>query len=154
MTWTEGGYIVAGSSGASICRIISVKSGLSAISHLRRTNRGRAPIRMKSEASSAYTARKADFCWEEWDDRYVLFHRASQKTHYLNETSAVVLQCVAESPYEADTLANTLAEESGEPLSEGLRRSISKLLQRLETQGLVVRITNPGPEPLTKVSKA
>ena len=65
-------------------------------------------------------ARKADFCWEEWDDRYVLFHRASQKTHYLNQTSAVVLQCLSESPYTAETLADMLAQESGEPLSEEL----------------------------------
>lgn len=102
---------------------------------------------MTSEPFFAYTAQKADFCWEEWDDRYVLFHRASQKTHYLNETSAIVLQCLAESPYTADTLADALAEETGEPLSDGLRGNIANLLQRLEIQGLVVRITDPGRSP-------
>ena len=102
------------------------------------------PIPMTVEAASAYTARKADFCWEEWDDRYVLFHRASQKTHYLNQTSAIVLQCLAESPYTPDTLADTLSAESGEPLSNEFRKSIAKLLQHLETQGLAVRINDPG----------
>ena len=100
---------------------------------------------MKGETTSAYTAQKADFCWEEWDDRYVLFHRASQKTHYLNQTSAIVLQCLMESPYAAEMLADTLSAESGEPLSEEFRKSIAELLQHLETQGLAVRITDHGP---------
>jgi len=102
---------------------------------------------MTGEATSAYTAAPtSDLCWEEWDDRYVLFHRASQKTHYLNQTSAIVLQCLAESPYTADALADALAEETGEPLSDSLRGDIAKLLQRLEIQGLVVRITDPGTD--------
>ncbi len=68
---------------------------------------------MTGEAPSVYSARKAEFCWEEWDDRYVLFHRASQKTHYLNQTSAIVLQCLVESPYSAETLADTLSAGIG-----------------------------------------
>ena len=98
---------------------------------------------------SAYTAQESDFCWEEWDDRYVLYHRASQKTHYLNQTSASILHCLTESPYTADPLADTLAEESGEPLSDGFRSSIAEMLQHLEKQGLAmrVRITDPEPGP-------
>jgi PqqD family protein of HPr-rel-A system len=102
---------------------------------------------MIGEATSAYTARESDFCWEEWDDRYVLFHLASQKTHYLNQTSAIVLQCLTESPYAAETLADTLSAESGEPLSEEFRKGIAELLQHLETQGLAVRIVDARPGP-------
>ena len=94
---------------------------------------------MKSETSPIYAARENEFSWEEWDDRFVLFHRLSQKTHYLNATSAIVLQCLVESPYTAETLADTLARESGEPLSDELRSSIAGLLRRFETQGLAVR---------------
>lgn len=103
------------------------------------------PIPMTGEAPSVYSARKADFCWEEWDDRYVVFHRASQKTHYLNQTSSIVLQSLMEKPYAAKTLADTLSAESGETLSEEFRNSIAELLQHLETQGLAVRITDPEP---------
>jgi PqqD family protein of HPr-rel-A system len=99
---------------------------------------------MHDGTAAIYTARQDAFFWEAWDDRYVLYHRASQKTHYLNQTSAIVIQFLAESPYTADKLADALAEESGEPLSEGLRGNIAELLQRLETQGLVARITDPG----------
>lgn len=100
-------------------------------------------------AASAYTARQGDFCLEEWDDRYVLYHRASQKTHYLNQTSAIVLQCLMELPYTAETLADTLAAESGEPFSDGLRSNIAELLQHLEKQGLAMRVqvSDPGPSP-------
>ncbi len=102
---------------------------------------------MTDGTASAYIARRSDFCWEEWDDRYVLFYVPSQKTHYLNQTSAIALQRLAESPYTAKTLADALSEESGEPLDEGLRGSIAQLLQHLETQGLVVRITDLEPGP-------
>jgi PqqD family protein of HPr-rel-A system len=77
----------------------------------------------------------------------VLLHRSSQKTHYLNETSAIVLQYLIESPYTAETLARTLAEESGEPMSDELRSDIAGLLQRLENQGLVVRVQTADPDP-------
>jgi PqqD family protein of HPr-rel-A system len=95
---------------------------------------------MQSETSPIYAARENEFSWEEWDQRFVLFHRASQKTHYLNQTSAIVLQCLVESPHTADALADTLAQESGEPLSDELRSNIAGLLQRLETQGLAMRV--------------
>jgi PqqD family protein of HPr-rel-A system len=104
---------------------------------------------MKDHETPAYTARTGDFCWEEWEERYVLFHRSSQKTHYLNQTSALVLQHLIESPHSVETLADSLAEESGEPTSDELRSNISRLLRRLETQGLAMRaqITDPEPGP-------
>jgi PqqD family protein of HPr-rel-A system len=95
---------------------------------------------MCSDRSPVYVANQSDLVWEEWDDRYALFHRPSQKTHYLNATSAIALQCLAETALSPEGLADTLALEAGKPVSEELRVSLRKLLQRLETQGLVWRV--------------
>lgn len=100
---------------------------------------------MHGDTAPIYTARQDDFSWEAWDDRYVLYHRVSQKTHYLNATSAIVLQYLVELPYSAEDLAQTLSEESGDPLSDELRGSIAELLRHLEIKGLAAQIADPEP---------
>lgn len=102
---------------------------------------------MHGETSPFYTARKDDFSLEDWDDRYVLYHRVSQKTHYLNETSAIILQYLVESPCSAERLAAILSEESGTPLSDELCINIAGLLRHLEIKGLAAQIADPGLGP-------
>lgn len=95
---------------------------------------------MCNDRSPVYAALQNSLVWQEWDDRYALFHRPSQKTHYLNATSAIALQCLAETALSPEGLADKLALEAGEPMSEELRGSLRGLLQRFETLGLVWRV--------------
>lgn len=82
--------------------------------------------------------------WAAWDSSFVLFHRPSGKTHFLNEASALLLQQVLVQPLDVHATAARLAPLCGAPADQAAAPAYLKhvfgLLVRLEELGLVRRI--------------
>jgi len=81
-----------------------------------------------------------DRYWAEFDSEYVLFHRPSGRTHFLNHSAFLLLEEVLSEPLHAPTVAERLAQAHGEPNSEGFSGQVEALLVRLEELGLVERL--------------
>ena len=90
--------------------------------------------------------------WAEWGDRFVLFHRPSGQTHFLNEASARLLQQVlVQGPLDVHDASVGLvlalglaAEQARDP---GYLRQVFGLLVRLEELGLARRSMAEAPSP-------
>ena len=81
----------------------------------------------------------ADCVWANYDNDYVIFHRPSGKTHFLNSAGYRLLTEILERPAVtasiAASLAGTSAEETG-PLNVD---EVHEMLVRFEYLGLVDR---------------
>jgi len=80
-----------------------------------------------------------DRCWVEFDSEYVLFHRPSGRTHFLNHAAFLLLEEILSDPGNAADAANRLAQAHGEMGNEGFPGQVQALLLRLEELGLVER---------------
>ena len=80
-----------------------------------------------------------DRCWVEFDSEYVLFHRPSGRTHFLNHAAFLLLEDILADPRDAAAAADQLAQAHGETIKEGSPAQVWALLQRLEELGLVER---------------
>lgn len=85
-----------------------------------------------------------DLLWADFGDQFVVFHRPSGQTHFLNESAAVLLIDVLASPTTLEEAARALLGElddrptPGEPSRE-LRERVLRMLVRFEELGLVQR---------------
>ena len=86
-----------------------------------------------------------DLVWADFNDQFVVFHRPSGQTHFLNESAAVLLIDVLASPTTLDEAARALlgdpdqASAPDDPPRE-LRERVLRMLVRFEELGLVQRI--------------
>lgn len=85
-----------------------------------------------------------DLVWADFDDHFVVFHRPSGQTHFLNESAAVLLIDVLALPTTLEEAATALSSDldesarPGEPSRE-LRERVLRMLVRFEELGLVQR---------------
>lgn len=88
------------------------------------------------------SAAAADCVWADWDGDYVLFHRPSGRTHFVNAATAVLLQHVLAEPKNVEDASLELAASwpDGYSHSPALRRHVEELLVRLEELALVTRV--------------
>jgi PqqD family protein of HPr-rel-A system len=77
----------------------------------------------------------------QWGDDVVLFHAGSGLTHLINVATAVLLIEVLESPRTLYAAAEALAAAQSAHFDERFLFKVGELLARLETLGLVERIT-------------
>ena len=75
----------------------------------------------------------------EWDDVRILFQLPAGKTHFLNATSAFVLDLLAEAPTGFRAMCKTLSQESGVDLSPSQVEQLAGHVQRLDQLGLIAR---------------
>ena len=82
-----------------------------------------------------------DCVWACWDGEYVLYHRPSGKTHFVNAATALLLKQVLREPRDAETASQLLAEAQGSGDAAAMVTYVVQLLQRFEQLGLVERAT-------------
>jgi PqqD family protein of HPr-rel-A system len=81
----------------------------------------------------------ADLAWRRIGDEYVVYHRPSGKTHFLNPPSAHLLLDLLRQPRTAAAAAAALAAAETAEAGEEYRAAVTRLLFRLEELGLVER---------------
>ena len=86
------------------------------------------------------SAGAADCLWAGWDGSFVLFHRPSGRTHFVNAATALLLQRVLASPRDAASASLELAAAQHSEHSPDFLRHVEDLLVRLEDLGLVTRV--------------
>lgn len=79
----------------------------------------------------------ADLRCVRWDDRYVVFHRRSGRTHFANESTWLLLDRVLREPREPHAAIEELAALQRLTLDDAAREHIMTLLRRLEEIGLL-----------------
>jgi PqqD family protein of HPr-rel-A system len=77
--------------------------------------------------------------WAHWDDDYVLYHRPSGKTHFVNAATAQLLTSVLREPKSASAAADELAAAQEAAGDAEFFSEVARLLERLEHVGLVER---------------
>lgn len=77
--------------------------------------------------------------WWEVGEDYVLFHRPSSKTHFVNRATFLLLDQVLSDPVDLATAAARLARAQRLPAGDTFLREVEALLVRLEQLGLVER---------------
>ena len=91
-------------------------------------------------AEPSWTAvRSADLVWCTWDHEYVLYHRPSGKTHFLNEAGWLLLARILSVPRPLELIVDELASMQALPATDELRSYVMELLLRFEELGLVDR---------------
>ncbi|HEY8506703.1 MAG TPA: HPr-rel-A system PqqD family peptide chaperone [Steroidobacteraceae bacterium] len=80
-----------------------------------------------------------ELIWAVWDDAYIVFHRPSGKTHFVNESTWLLLTDLLREPRELPAVVEELARLRHLEVNEELRAQIWELLLRFEHLGLVVR---------------
>ena len=93
--------------------------------------------------------------WADWGEDHAVYHRPSGRTHFLNETSRLLIVHVLPAPgtpgADAATVAAALdlAGDEGDPatateeIAPEITEEIRDLLMHLEALGLVERVTRP-----------
>lgn len=85
-------------------------------------------------------AGRESLLWARYDDEYVVYHRPSGKTHYVNMASALLLQSVLVEPKTAAVAAEQLGVEQSAAVDSEFVERVGQLLVRFEELGLVVRV--------------
>jgi PqqD family protein of HPr-rel-A system len=80
-----------------------------------------------------------ELLWSEWDAEYVLYHRPSGKTHFLNESAWFLLSEILREPLDVAATADELARLRGVAADQDLHTYVSTLVLRFEELGLVHR---------------
>ncbi|HRO59573.1 MAG TPA: HPr-rel-A system PqqD family peptide chaperone [Burkholderiaceae bacterium] len=89
------------------------------------------------------SATSDEFLWAEWDREFVVFHRPSGQTHFVNAASAALLRDILVDPMDALDASRALAgqtPDAPEPDAD-FARHVFGLLVRFEELGLVVRVS-------------
>jgi len=93
-----------------------------------------------SDAAPAWRARPADeVVWLALDDDYVLYHRGSGKTHFLNAASKYLLRDVLTAPKTAAEAAAELARHEGVAAEPKFVIVVRQTLEQLDHLGLIDR---------------
>ncbi|GMU68273.1 MAG: hypothetical protein AMXMBFR37_06060 [Steroidobacteraceae bacterium] len=77
--------------------------------------------------------------WADWDDLAVLYHRPSGKTHFINASTAFLLEHLVDTPVGIEAATQALAAAQGAVADEALREEVAATLLRLEELGLIER---------------
>jgi PqqD family protein of HPr-rel-A system len=77
--------------------------------------------------------------WADWGDLSVLYHCPSGKTHFINASTAFLLEQGLDQPATVESAAQAVAEVRGVAADDELRADISDTLLRLEELGLIER---------------
>lgn len=83
------------------------------------------------------TAAAALLIWAEFDGSYVLFHRPSGKTHFLNESSAFLLLQVLQEPRTAEEATEELLTGQVAPIDPSQHQYVRELLRRFGELGII-----------------
>ena len=83
--------------------------------------------------------------WEQWDNEYAVFHAPSGKTHFLNVSSALILQFLSRESSDVGRVAAEIEVRTGSPVDDSLMQQVQQALLRFEQLGLVTRVNGPGP---------
>lgn|GEM_PF-1373343 len=91
------------------------------------------------KARSWLAASSQDLLWFETKGSFVLFHRPSGKTHFVNGQMAELLRTVLAVPRSAAEAARCLLAQQGLPDDEalGLESYVEQLILQLDELGLV-----------------
>ena len=81
--------------------------------------------------------------WERWDNEYAVFHAPSGKTHFLNLSSALILQFLARAESDVRRVADEIGRHSGTPVDDALIQEVRQALLHFERLGLVTRVRGP-----------
>lgn len=76
-----------------------------------------------------------------WGDDVVLFHEGSGFTHLVNSVGAMLLREVLVKPMTLDGAIESLAAAQNAQADEPFASQVAELIYRLETLGLIERIT-------------
>lgn len=77
--------------------------------------------------------------WAQWGDDFVVYHRPSGKTHFVNAATAHLLTSVLVEPKTAIAAAEELASAQDATGDAEFFAQVDRLLSRLEHVGLVER---------------
>jgi PqqD family protein of HPr-rel-A system len=77
--------------------------------------------------------------WAELGDDFVVYHRPSGKTHFLNSASAVLLREVLTRPKHASAAADELAAREGAVAESDFVAAVTASLEHLGHLGLIER---------------
>ena len=78
--------------------------------------------------------------WADWDDEpSVIYHRPSGKTHFVNASTAFLLEQFFEGSATLGSATRALAEALGRAADDDLRLAVAGTLFRLEELGLIER---------------
>ncbi len=83
----------------------------------------------------------AQCIWAEWQaDVSVIYHRPSGKTHFINPSTAFLLERLLEGPATVGSAAQALAAAQERRADDALRDDVAGILLRLEELGLIERV--------------
>ena len=80
---------------------------------------------------------KDDIVWVSFGEDFVVFHRPSGKTHFLNEASKFLLTELLLDARDFPSILEAFASDDSEDHSEEYVRQMKSMLARLEDLGLV-----------------
>ena len=83
------------------------------------------------------SSRAADIAWAGWGDSYVVYHRPSGRTHFLNSSSFSLITELLQSERDLEAIAEFVTPNDGAGDRELLRQELLDLLGRLEHSGLI-----------------
>ncbi len=81
--------------------------------------------------------------WERWNNEYAVFHTPSGKTHFLNVSSALILQFLSRAESDVRRVADEIGLRTGTPVDDAFIRQIRQALLHFEQLGLVTRVLGP-----------
>src|SRR5687768_489363 len=80
-----------------------------------------------------------DLVWSRMDDAFIVYHRPSGKTHFLNAATADLLAQVLATPRTARSAADELAAREDAAVDSDFIRAVAESLVQLEHLGLIGR---------------
>jgi PqqD family protein of HPr-rel-A system len=80
-----------------------------------------------------------ELVWSDLGGAYVVYHRPSGRTHFLNGATADLLQYVLAEPRTARAAGEELAAREGAAVEAGFFAAVTESLARLEHLGLIER---------------
>ncbi|HQX79853.1 MAG TPA: HPr-rel-A system PqqD family peptide chaperone [Steroidobacteraceae bacterium] len=75
--------------------------------------------------------------WADWDELSVVYHRPSGKTHFVNASTAFLLEQLLGEPASVESAAQALAQAQDRPVDDALRDDVAGTLLRLAELGLI-----------------
>jgi len=83
--------------------------------------------------------REDDLLWNDWDGEFVVYHRPSGRTHFVNSASADILRNLLSEPALAAEVAAAYPAVAESSHPDAHVAEITALLERFEHLGLIER---------------
>ena len=84
-----------------------------------------------------FAAAVSDLLWVESGDEFILFHRPSGKTHFVNRAAFLLLDQVLREPRDLARAIDELALAQDAPVIDDFAQDVAALIGRLDELGLV-----------------